>query len=103
MGRSLLGSGRREITRIPETSDLSTDGNKFVIIKGCDYAPRSKPKKITQKINLLFDSITNPYSVRETSVFKIEVYKEYTQSEGLKLKIQETTQSTIPASLFKFG
>jgi len=49
-----------------------------------------------------FSQITNPYAVRDTSVFAIEVYKDY-DSGTLSKKIIETATSTIPASLYTMG
>lgn len=51
-----------------------------MVIKGCHAAiyQNKQQTAITQKLTVRFKQIRNPYSVRNTSPFKVEVYKKFT-------------------------
>jgi len=90
--------GDNDVTdKTPVDKDLTSPLGKYVIIKGCDYTGYiDQRRRINQRIWIKFNEITNPYSVRDTSVFKMEVYKDWDATNGLQRKIIETQTSVIP-------
>ena len=58
---------------------------------------------VNRRVEAFFQQIKNPLAVRETSPFKIEVFKDWSEGTGLTKKIIETKVSTIAARLFKVG
>jgi hypothetical protein len=103
VGGRLMGQGS-DVVRTPNSKDLTVDVGKFVVIKGCDnYPTRLKPFKILQKMSITFEKLTNPYAVLQTSPFKIEVFKKWSEAQGLSLKVQETISPSVPRTLYQFG
>jgi len=80
-----------DITSQKVLQDLNTATDKYVVLKGC-HGGRYQNKALTsisQKLTTVFKQIKNPFSVRNTSPWKIEVYKTLSGST-LSGKIIET-------------
>jgi hypothetical protein len=74
-------AGTEDITNQVVHSDLTSASGKFVIVRGCHGAGLAdKPKSILQIIDITFNAISNPYSVRHTSGFKIQVFRNWDEA-----------------------
>ena len=72
------GAGSVPITSEVVDSDLTSASGKYVILRGCHGAGlAAKPKSILSIIDITFNAISNPYSVRHTSNFKIQVFRNW--------------------------
>jgi hypothetical protein len=69
-------------------SDLTSATGKYVIIKGCqdnsllNSNQAKKPTTIDQILTVQMGTIKNPYSVRDSEPFIIEVYKNWDSTNG---------------------
>lgn len=85
----------------PVAKDLTTPGKQWVLFKGCQNKADKGARGITQVFQLKMDSITNPLSVRATSPFLIQIYKDYDATAGLTNMIAEATTSLIPQTDYR--
>jgi hypothetical protein len=69
------------IDRVPIKKDLTSE-TKWVLFDSCIRKPSGFANNGNTKIVMYFDSITNPYSVRDTSKFIVEVYKTFDKDTG---------------------
>ena len=92
-------TGTGKIT--PTKLELSA-AEKYVILPGCvDPANKGKTTYNTQ-LKVDFSMIKNPYSVKNTSPFKIQIYDKYDAATGtLSGFIQETKTSIIPQAMYE--
>lgn len=92
-------TGDGEIT--PTKLDLAA-AEKYVILPGCVDPEHKGKTTYTTVLRVDFSMIKNPYSVRDTSPFKIQVYDKYDAATGtLSGLIQETKTSIIPQSMYE--
>lgn len=84
------------LDRVPITKDLTSE-TKWVLFEACIKLPsKSVGSSGVLKVDMKFNSITNPYSVRDTSKFIVEIYKNYDKATGiLSKKIIEYNQNII--------
>lgn len=74
---------------------------KYVILKGCIDPSLKGGNVYNSLINIDFSLIKNPYSVRNSSPFKMQIYKEYNKvTDVLSVFIAETKTSIIPAAMY---
>lgn len=100
----LAPDNTNDITSQKVAEDLgAATAEKFVVMKGCHAAQfqNKQMSAITQKLTVRFKQIKNPYSVRDTSPFKVEVYKKFTN--GVLAQKILTTKAIILASQYKIN
>lgn len=98
------GAGTDEITSEVVDSDLTSASGKYVIVRGCHgEGLAAKPKSILQIIDITFTAISNPYSVRHTGGFKVQVFRNWdAASKTASLQIIETN-AEVPGSKYAPG
>ena len=73
----MLIDGNYGLDRVPIKKDLTSE-TKWVLFEGCIRLPIKRVGSSgVLKVDMKFNSITNPYSVRDTSKFIVEIYKTY--------------------------
>jgi hypothetical protein len=83
------------LDRVPIKKDLTSEV-KYVLFDACIKTPSRVGNNGVTKIYMNFESITNPYSVRDTSKFIVEVYKTYDiNTDTLGKKVIEYNQNII--------
>lgn len=67
--------------------DFTTQSNQYMIIEGCKFSGT-----LTNGISLTFVNMINPYIVKTTDPFKIQIYKSYdSATKTLSKEIQSIT------------
>ena len=78
----------------PVDSDL-TSASKWVILKGCQNTAFQNANSINQLLEVQFSQIKNPFSVRDTSPFVIQVFKDWSAANGLENQIIQTNAKIL--------
>ena len=82
--------------------EVLTGDNKYVILPGCQNPDlRASQKVNAQTLIVTFDQIGNSFGVRETSVFTIGIYQDWSQLDGLTNKIIGSDTITVAADLYQ--
>lgn len=77
-----------------------TSETKYAIFPACTYNDDPSDSDQQRTLNLKFNDIILPYGKRSTSPFVTEIYKKWTQADGLSMPIAKSTDSFMDMSLF---
>ena len=104
-GQNLMVTSSGGTTLTPVDSDLTSATGKFVTLQGCTNTALHGQRKVSDQVTVTFTNIGNPFSVRDTSSFNIEIFKSWdgTPKTGYSQKIIESPVSIITADKYEFG